>query len=271
MHIDEDIVSRVLSVLSHPLRRKIILHLDEAKECSFTDLTKKFCVGTGKLSFHLRAQEEFLEQTPEGRYRLSIAGQNAINVIKYIQEWRFDINSVGRKLLYSISNMKKRATAFLIDFVVVLLVAAALPNIPFLLFPVTLAEMNISMMFFLLFFWAYSTLLEGFSGQTLGKFMVGIKAIHVEGKKLSYDQAAVRNFGKVFLMPIDLLVGSRLKDKRFLRFFDKYSGTTVTDVQPRLRVPRSARALIPHLPHRIKKPEQSKTETSPAPESESAS
>ena len=247
MHVDEDVVSRVLSVLSHPLRRKIILFLDEKKECSFTDLAKTFHVGTGKLSFHLRAQEEFLEQTPEGKYRLSIAGQNAVNVIKYIQEWRLDAKSAGRKLIYSISNIKKRTTAFLIDFGLSLVVAAALPSIPFLLFPISLGMLNISIMFFLVFFWLYSTLLEGFSGQTLGKFLVGIKAINVEGKKLSYDQAAVRNFGKVFLLPVDLLAGRRLKDERYLRFFDKYAGTTVTDVLPRLRVPSRARALVPHL------------------------
>ncbi|HJX22931.1 MAG TPA: RDD family protein, partial [Candidatus Bathyarchaeia archaeon] len=268
---DEDIVSRVLSVLSHPLRRKIILYLDEKKECSFTELAKTFGVGTGKLSFHLRTQEEFLEQTPEGRYRLSIAGQNAINVIKYIQEWRLDVKSVGRKLIYSVSNVKKRVFAFLIDFGLSLVVAAALPSIPFLLFPVTLGMLNISIMFFLAFFFLYSTLLEGFSGQTLGKFLIGIKAIHVEGKKLSYDQAAVRNLGKVFLLPVDLWAGRRLKDERYLRFFDKYSGTTVTDVQPKLRVPRSARALVPHLPHRIKKPEESQIEAPPAPETKSSS
>ena len=80
---------------------------------------------------------------------------------------------------------------------------------------------------FLGFFWLYSTLLEGFAGQTLGKSMFTIKVVSLRSKKVSYDATAVRNFGKCFLLPIDLLFGLRLKDERFIRFFDKYSRTTV--------------------------------------------
>jgi uncharacterized RDD family membrane protein YckC len=80
---------------------------------------------------------------------------------------------------------------------------------------------------FLVLLWAYSTLLEGYGGQTVGKYLLMIKAVSITSKGLSYDAAAVRNFGKCFLLPIDLLIGLRLDDKRFIRFFDKYSGTTV--------------------------------------------
>ena len=68
---------------------------------------------------------------------------------------------------------------------------------------------------------------EGFAGQTLGKSFFRLKVVCVDGKKLYYDSAAVRNFGKCFLLPIDLLIGLRLKDDRFIKFFDKFSGTTV--------------------------------------------
>jgi uncharacterized RDD family membrane protein YckC/DNA-binding transcriptional ArsR family regulator len=237
MHHDQDNISRILTVLSHPLRRQIILYLDEKKECSFTDLAKAFRVSTGKLSFHLRSQEDFLEQTTDGMYKLSGNGRNAINIIKYIQEWQVETKAVSRKLVYAVCNMKNRVAAYLIDIAMVLTLALALPNIPFLLVPVSYGELNVSIMFFLAFFWLYSTLLEGFSGQTLGKFLMGIKVVNVDGKKLSYDQAAVRNFGKVFLLPIDLVAGSRLKDARFVRFFDKFSSTTVTSAKPGLVTP----------------------------------
>ena len=82
----------------------------------------------------------------------------------------------------------------------------------------------------ILLLWGYSTLLEGFNGQTIGKRIVGLKVVRTDGKKLSYDHAAVRNFGKAFLLPFDLLVGLQ-HEKVFLRYFDKFAGTTVIDLR----------------------------------------
>jgi uncharacterized RDD family membrane protein YckC len=82
--------------------------------------------------------------------------------------------------------------------------------------------------------WGYSTLLEGFNGQSLGKQIIGLKVVRTDGKKISYDQAAVRNFGKAFLLPFDVAVGLRLKNKRFIRYFDKFAGTTVVDLRLKL-------------------------------------
>ena len=45
--------------------------------------------------------------------------------------------------------------------------------------------------------WLYSTLLEGFNGQSLGKRIMGLKVVRTDGKKMSYDHAAVSNFGKI--------------------------------------------------------------------------
>jgi uncharacterized RDD family membrane protein YckC len=80
--------------------------------------------------------------------------------------------------------------------------------------------------------WFYSTLLEGFNGQSLGKRLMGLKVVRTDGKKMSYDHAAVRNFGKVLpLLPFDLFVGWRLKNSTFMRYFDKFAGTTVIDLR----------------------------------------
>ena len=81
MSLTEENVSRILSVLSHPLRRQIILYLKEEEKSSFTDLALATGVDTGKLSFHLRTLTDFLEQTPEGKYKLSEKGKNAIILI----------------------------------------------------------------------------------------------------------------------------------------------------------------------------------------------
>jgi uncharacterized RDD family membrane protein YckC len=65
---------------------------------------------------------------------------------------------------------------------------------------------------------------------------MGLRVVMVDGKKLFYDHAAVRNFGVAFvlpLLPIDLFIGFRLKDKRYIRYFDKFAGTTVLDLRQR--------------------------------------
>ena len=58
-----------------------------------------------------------------------------------------------------------------------------------------------------------------------------MKVVRTDGKKLSYDHAAVRNFGKAFLLPFDLIVGLRMKNEKFIRYFDKFAGTTVIDIR----------------------------------------
>jgi uncharacterized RDD family membrane protein YckC len=88
--------------------------------------------------------------------------------------------------------------------------------------------------------WVYSTLLEGFNGQSIGKRIIGLKVVRTDGKKMSYDHAAVRNFGKVLpLLPFDLLIGWRIKNTAFMRYFDKFAGTTVIDLRSHLRKPTS--------------------------------
>jgi hypothetical protein len=62
---------------------------------------------------------------------------------------------------------------------------------------------------------------------------------------MSYDHAAVRNFGKVLpLLPIDLLLGWRIKNSAFMRYFDKFAGTTVIDLR------------TPHIPQTKDSPPQ---------------
>ena len=111
-----------------------------------------------------------------------------------------------------------------------------LPEI-FRLFIGNVFSLNLSAVPFitLALLWVYSTLLEGFNGQSLGKRVIGLKVVRTDGKKMSYDHAAVRNFGKAFLLPFDLIFGLQRKNEKFMRYFDKFAGTTVIDLrlQPR--------------------------------------
>jgi uncharacterized RDD family membrane protein YckC len=236
MAVDQDSVSQILSELSHPLRREILLSLDERVELSFTELMNLLDVDTGKLSFHIRSLARFLEQTSTGKYQLSKLGENAIFFIKDVEAWAVEADVSRKTSVLPLAALTRRVYAFLVDFAITLgifLVTSLATN---LLSSLTLGvgfSVDLpNIIFYLVLFWVYSTLFEGFAGQSVGKRIFGLKVVRLDGKRLLYDNAAIRNFGKAFLLPFDLLFGYRLRDKRFARYFDKFSGTTVIDLRP---------------------------------------
>lgn len=240
MSVDQENISKILSVLSHPLRREILLNLSEKSESSFTDLLNLLKVDTGKLSFHLRSLTVFIEQTPTGKYKLSRAGENAVRVIHDVEGWAEVADVQRRETQLPLASFKKRAAAFLIDFGILLAITTTIVIIPRVL-SMSVADSftgAISIVPFITIglMWLYSTLLEGFNGQSLGKRFTGLKVVRTDGKKMSYDHAAIRNFGKILpLLPFDLLVGMwRIKNKEFMRYFDKFAGTTVIDLRSKV-------------------------------------
>jgi uncharacterized RDD family membrane protein YckC/DNA-binding HxlR family transcriptional regulator len=237
MAVDQESVSKILSILSHPLRREILLNLSEKGESSFTDLLNLLKVDTGKLSFHLRSLEAFIEQTPTGKYKLSRAGENAVRIVHDIEGWA-EVADVQRKeSQLPIASFKKRASAFVIDFAIMLAITTTIILLPqaLAISVKTLTNGGVSTVLFITvgLLWLYSTLLEGFNGQSIGKRVTGLKVVRTDRKKMSYDHAAVRNFGKILpLLPFDLFIGWwRIKNSTFIRYFDKFAGTTVIDLR----------------------------------------
>jgi uncharacterized RDD family membrane protein YckC len=240
MSVDQGNVSKVLSVLSHPIRREILLDLSNNGESSFTDLLNLLKVDTGKLSFHLRSLAPFIEQTSNGKYKLSRAGESAVRVIHDVEGWAEVADVQGKASSLPLASFKNRAFAFLIDFSLILAITGAITFIPDLL-SISQAGFFSNSISELLFItigllWLYSTLLEGFNGQSIGKRAIGLKVVRTDGKKMSYDHAAVRNFGKVLpLLPFDLLIGWRIKNSAFMRYFDKFAGTTVINLRSNIQ------------------------------------
>jgi uncharacterized RDD family membrane protein YckC/DNA-binding transcriptional ArsR family regulator len=234
MSVDQENVSKVLSVLSHRIRREILLILCNKGESSFTDLMNALKIDTGKLSFHIRSLSPFIEQTETGKYRLSRAGEDACRVIRDVESWAevADVNHKAAQL--PLASFKKRMYAFLIDFGIMLgLTAALLLQTIFMFITGNWEVVSLNWLFIALgLLWVYSTLLEGFKGQTIGKRVFGLVVVRSDGKKIDYEHAAVRNFGKV-LLPFDIMFGYMLNDARFIRYFDKFAGTTVIDLRKR--------------------------------------
>jgi uncharacterized RDD family membrane protein YckC/DNA-binding HxlR family transcriptional regulator len=234
----QDSVTKVLSVLAHPIRREILLSLSDKGELSFTDLLNLLTIDTGKLSFHLRNLTAFIEQTSSGKYKLSRAGESAVRIIHDVASWADSADVQGKVTQLPVSSLKKRVFAFIIDFALITAITFLIAIIPELIIQsgdLIARVVSVTIFVTIGLMWLYSTLLEGFNGQTIGKRLIGLKVVRTDGKKMSYDHAAVRNFGKLLpLLPFDLLVGWRLKNILFRRYFDKFSGTTVIDLRQQI-------------------------------------
>jgi uncharacterized RDD family membrane protein YckC len=195
---------------------------------SFSDLMNELGLDTGRMSFHLRNLKLFLEQNPSGKYKLNSFGQSAIRVIRDTESMSIEADFLEKKNEIHVAKFSMRAAAFSFDIGVAFTITVATTLITEFASVFSGSYFfDINLLLFLSLLWLYSTLLEGFSGQTIGKSIFGLKVVSVSGKKLYYDTAAVRNFGKCFLLPIDLIFGLKSKDKRYIRFFDKFAGTTV--------------------------------------------
>ena len=160
-----------------------------------------------------------------------------MRVINDVESWA-EVADVNRKATQlPLASFGKRVASFLTDFLLMLVITMlfTLPQVVSILEGNVISpELSTVLFITLALLWVYSTLLEGFNGQSLGKRLTGLKAVRTDGKKMSYDHAAIRNFGKAFLLPFDLLVGLRLKNKEFMRYFDKFAGTTVINLRLQL-------------------------------------
>jgi uncharacterized RDD family membrane protein YckC len=101
-----------------------------------------------------------------------------------------------------LASFGRRTLAFIVDFLLMLTITVLFP-VPQVVSVVTgnVFSPELSMVLFitLALLWAYSTLFEGFNGQTLGKRLMDLKAVRMDGKMLSYDHAAIRRLRQSFL------------------------------------------------------------------------
>jgi len=76
----------------------------------------------------------------------------------------------------------------------------------------------------------YWMLMEGSSGQSLGKMLMRIKVVHVDGTPVNMGNAAVESVGKAFLLPLDCIVGWILYPRSRQRLFNHISRTVVVKI-----------------------------------------
>jgi uncharacterized RDD family membrane protein YckC len=79
-------------------------------------------------------------------------------------------------------------------------------------------------------YFLYWTFLEGAYGQSLGKMVMSIKIVRVDGGPVDMAHAALESVGKAFLLPLDCLLGWILYPRRRQRIFNYISETIVIKV-----------------------------------------
>jgi len=97
---ETDEYDAIFAALKHPVRRRILLLLDEKGEVSFTDIQNAVSVNdTGLMSYHLKELAPLVEQSKRGKYRLSEIGQTSIVLFRKVEKERQRSSAVVRKEL----------------------------------------------------------------------------------------------------------------------------------------------------------------------------
>ncbi|MGH1567311.1 MAG: RDD family protein [Nitrosopumilus sp.] len=76
-------------------------------------------------------------------------------------------------------------------------------------------------------FFAYWTILEYKTGQTIGKKILNLKTTDINGGKPKLKGIMISSFGKSFLLPVDVILGGILTNKKRQRIFNKLGDTLI--------------------------------------------
>ncbi len=79
-------------------------------------------------------------------------------------------------------------------------------------------------------FFVYWMVMEGAYEQSLGKMIMRIKVVQLDGSRIDMAHAALEVVGKAFLLPIDFVIGLILYPKKRQRIFNYISETLVVKI-----------------------------------------
>lgn len=80
-------------------------------------------------------------------------------------------------------------------------------------------------------FFGYWIILEYKTGQSIGKKIIHLKIVDLEGKAPSFIGIAISSFGKSFLLPIDMILGLVFTNQKRQRIFNKISDTIIIKIK----------------------------------------
>jgi uncharacterized RDD family membrane protein YckC len=80
-------------------------------------------------------------------------------------------------------------------------------------------------------FFVYWTILEYKTGQTIGKKILNLKIINIQGRKPNLKEVLISSFGKAFLLPFDVVLGWILTNENRQRIFNKLGNTLIIKIK----------------------------------------
>ncbi len=242
--------SDFLDVLRQKIRVQIIILLFENVELSYTELLNMINIDEGLLNFHLRKIKKFVHITDKRTYMLSNYGKIAHEILWDIDKKikPYGINKIDLEITKKdhITNLIGRRTiAFLIDIFAIIMSSGvifernitntltdlfnfnfSINQLPQFSHETIMIYSNVLIASFMIL-----TILEAYKGQTLGKYLMGLKVVKNDGRKITLMDSAIRNMGKIFFLPIDIILGIILYRKMgYIRFFCYYTETKVIKI-----------------------------------------
>jgi len=86
---ETDEYDEIFAALKHPIRRQILLFVEQRGEASFTDIQNAVGINdTGLMSYHLKELEPLVEQSARGKYCLSEVGQASVELFRKVERER---------------------------------------------------------------------------------------------------------------------------------------------------------------------------------------
>ncbi len=99
---------------------------------------------------------------------------------------------------------------------------------PFAPFAFFLPAIGVSSLAYLLY-WTY---FDHVLGQSIGKQLLNVKVVGIDGNKPELPNAIIESIGKAFIIPLDVLIGLLAFGEARQRLFSKFADTKVVRVPP---------------------------------------
>ena len=97
---ETDEYDAIFAALKHPVRRQILLLLEQKGEVSFTDIQNAVGISdTGLMSYHLKELAPLVEQSERGKYCLSEVGQTSVVLFRKVEKERQRSSTAVRREL----------------------------------------------------------------------------------------------------------------------------------------------------------------------------
>lgn len=146
------------------------------------------------------------------------------------------MNDSGTSSKIIIAKWTDRFLAWLIDFIIVSIISTSIIFTSFgtidyefeedVFWAESIQYIPTSILFFM-----YWTILEYKTGQTIGKKILNLKVVNIDGKKPDLKGIMISSFGKSFLLPIDIILGWFLTNAKRQRVFNKLGDTLIVKIK----------------------------------------